>query len=128
MQLRRSTLAACFVLLSAACGGRGNGNARPSPDRDLITREEIQAQRFSNAFQLVEALHSNWLRTRGTDSFASPGQVLVYLDDSRLGGVETLRSISTTTIGYIRYYDGIAASARWGLDHGHGVIFVSTRL
>jgi hypothetical protein len=128
MRSRLPTLVALCILLTMACGGGGSGGARPSPDRNLITREEIQAQRFSNAYQLVEALHSNWLRTRGTDSFSSPGQVLVYLDDSRLGGVETLRSISTTTVGYIRFYDGIAASARWGLDHGHGVIFVSTRL
>jgi hypothetical protein len=127
MRLRRSTHVFLFLLL-AACGGRGDGVARPSPDRSLITREEIQQHRFTNAYQLVEALHSNWLRTRGTDSFAQPGQVLVYLDDSRLGGVEALRSISTQTVGYIRYYDGLQASARWGLDHGHGVIFVSTRL
>ena len=125
MRLRRSSLA-LVLLLSAACGARTDGG-RPSADRNLITRDEILEHQFSNAFQLVEALHSNWLRTRGTDSFASPGQVLVYLDESRLGGIDTLRSIATQTIGYIRYYDGLSASARWGLDHGHGVIFVSTR-
>jgi hypothetical protein len=126
MRLRRSTFA-LVLLLSAACGARTDGG-RPSADRNLITRDEILEHQFSNAFQLVEALHSNWMRTRGTDSFASPGQVLVYLDESRLGGIDTLRSIATQSIGYIRYYDGLSASARWGLDHGHGVIFVSTRL
>jgi hypothetical protein len=125
MRLRRSSLA-LVLLLSAACSARTDGG-RPSADRNLITRDEILEHQFSNALQLVEALHSNWLRTRGTDSFASPGRVLVYLDESRLGGIDSLRSIATQSIGYIRYYDGISASARWGLDHGHGVIFVSTR-
>jgi hypothetical protein len=45
----------------------------------------------------------------------------------RAGGVEALRRISITEVTYIRYFDGIAAAARWGLDHGYGVIFVSTR-
>lgn len=115
-----------LLLLAAACG-RTTAAGQPGGDRDLITREQIEAHQFTNAYQLVEALHSNWLRARGNDSFASPTQVLVYLDDSRLGGVETLRSIGTTNVGYIRYYDGMAASARWGLDHGQGVIYVSTR-
>ncbi|MGH7463012.1 MAG: hypothetical protein ACREMA_18555 [Longimicrobiales bacterium] len=52
---------------------------------------------------------------------------MVYIDDTRLGGVETLRSISTASISYIRYYDGVTATGRWGIDHGQGVIFVSTR-
>jgi hypothetical protein len=33
-----------------------------------------------------------------------------------------------TNVLSIRYIDGIAASARWGLDHGQGVILVSTRM
>ena len=53
--------------------------------------------------------------------------VQVYLDDNRLGGVEMLRNINTSLIQYIRWYDGIAATGRWGLDHGAGVIYVSTR-
>jgi hypothetical protein len=42
--------------------------------------------------------------------------------------VETLRAIGLANVAYIRYIDGVTASARWGLDHGQGVIFVSTRL
>jgi hypothetical protein len=29
---------------------------------------------------------------------------------------------------YMKYFDGISATARWGLDHGAGVIYVSTRV
>jgi hypothetical protein len=45
----------------------------------------------------------------------------------RLGGVETLRTIVVRPVSYIRHYNGIDATARWGLDHGSGVIYVSTR-
>ena len=53
--------------------------------------------------------------------------VRVYLDNVFLGDTATLKTIPVTSIVYMRYFDGIAASARWGLDHGAGVIFVSTR-
>jgi hypothetical protein len=53
--------------------------------------------------------------------------VQVYLDDTRLGGVETLRTLSTANVVFIRHVNGIDAAARWGLDHGQGVILISTR-
>ena len=101
-------------------------NASPRIDRDLITREQIREHRFANAFEAVESLRANWLITRGTDSFSAPSEVRVYLDNTRLGGIASLRSIDPTTIAYIRHFDGISATARWGIDHGQGVIYVST--
>ena len=96
------------------------------PDRNVITHAQMVEQGFLNAYDAIAALRSNWLITKGVDSFNSPGRVLVYLDNSRLGGIEELRSLATPSITYIRYYDGTSATARWGLDHSHGVIFVST--
>ena len=120
-------LAVLLLLLAApACGARPS--SKPAPDRTLITREQIIEHRFNNAYEAVEALHANWLSTRGTDSFQNPGQIWAYLDNTKLGGVERLCEIGSASIGSIRYYDGISASARWGLDHGHGVIFVTSRI
>jgi hypothetical protein len=96
-------------------------------DRAVLTQTQIGAHQFNTAYDAIEALRSNWLKTRGTDSFQSPSQVRVYLDNISLGDTATLRTIAITNIAYIRYFDGIAATARWGLDHGAGVIFVSTR-
>jgi len=122
--LRYCTLV--FLLLCTACATSSAG-ARARGDRNVITRAQLQEHNFRTAWDAVEALRSNWLLTKGTDSFQAPGQVQVYQDDNRVGGVEALRWISTQDIAYIRYYDGISASGRWGLNHGQGVIFVSTR-
>jgi hypothetical protein len=124
----RTLVAFGFLLLAPACATRSAAGRRVGADRNLITREQILEHRFNNAYEAVQALHSNWLATRGPDSFQNPSQVWVYLDNTRLGGVETLREIGSVNIGSIRYYDGVAATARWGLDHGSGVIFVTTRL
>ena len=115
-----------LLALSAACARRPRAGERSRIDRNVITQEQILANHFANAFDAVEALRSNWLHTRGTDSFRTPGQVWVYLDNVRMGGVESLRSITTESIAFVRYFDGVAATERWGLDHGQGVIFVST--
>ena len=122
---------ACLV---AACTARAPGELTPGaspgihPDHNLLTEQQLREHHFVTAYEAVAALRSSWLETRGPDSFTSPSQVLVYLDESRLGSVETLRALPMTNVLSIRYIDGIAASARWGLDHGQGVILVSTRM
>jgi hypothetical protein len=115
-----------LIALAPACSARPPAE-RTRTDRNLITREQLAEHHFNNLFEAVQALRSNWLTTRGPDSFQRPGIVWVYLDDSRLGGIDHLRSIPPTNVRSVRYVDGIQASARWGLDHGQGVIQVFTR-
>lgn len=114
------------TLLVSACASSGGTGTRT--DRNLLTREQIQETNKQNAYEVVETLRSNWLRARGPTSLTSrDAQVQVYIDDNRLGEVETLRTINASVVQYIRWFDGITATGRWGLDHGAGVVYVSTR-
>lgn len=118
----RSSIALLMLLGACASGGtRGAPVRRPN----MITDEQIRATNHSTAYDVVRSLRPNWLHTRGPDSFTNPGQIQVYLNDMRLGGVEQLRSLPTSGIAFIQWYDGISAAGRWGLDHGNGVIYVS---
>ncbi len=110
----------------AACSAAVRSPTESRIDRNVLTMEQVLDTRTTNAYDVVATLRSNWLLPRGVDSFSTPGQVLVYFNDTRLGGVDTLRGITLNQIGYIRYYDGTEATARWGLDHGHGVIYITT--
>ncbi|HEX2191364.1 MAG TPA: hypothetical protein VHG51_20805 [Longimicrobiaceae bacterium] len=123
---RRAAAVLALALCAACASGRGADGAAPRTDRNLITREQIVEHGYRNAHEAVSALRPAWMVPRGTDSFVGPTEVLVYQDGSRVGGVGALRWIPTTDIRFIRYYDGVAATARWGLDHGQGVIFVSS--
>lgn len=133
--MRAAFVIVATALLLAACstprGAEGpepsRGATDGSRDRSMLTQTQFGAHQFNSAFDAIEALRSNWLKTRGPDSFQAPSQVRVYLDNVSLGDTATLRTISINTIVYIRYFDGISATARWGLDHGAGVIYVSTR-
>lgn len=125
MSPMRSALVVSLVL---ACGCAARAPSKPvaPASRDMLTQEQIQDKGFTTAYDAILALRSNWLETRGTDSFQTPGSIRVYFDGNQLGGIETLSSVMLTGIVYIRHFDGVAATARWGLDHGRGVIYIST--
>lgn len=126
VQYRTITTLIVAMFVTACASSGSDGTRRPGQNRDVLTQEQMREAGYTNVFEAVRALRSNWLTPRGPDSFSNPGQVQVYYDNTRLGGVETLSSIGTAQIAYVRYYDGIAATGRWGLDHGHGVIFVAS--
>jgi hypothetical protein len=126
-------LAAGAVALAAlgalACAsGPKQGAAAQRRNANVITAEELQTVQFSNLFDVVQALRFRWLQSRGPDSInMQSGQVQVRLDDTQLGGVETLRNIPPAGVVSIQWVDPNTAAGRWGMGYGHGAILVSTR-
>lgn len=113
--------------LAGCAGGPARSNA-PRRDPRELTYAQMQEGNYVTVFDAVEALKSNWLRARGPSSFVNPARVLVYLDNSRFGGVERLRELSTSSVAAVHWFSGIEASARWGPGHDDGVILVATRM
>lgn len=116
------------AVVLAGCAGGANRGPVEAGRTDRITRDQIGATSYSDAFELITAMRGSWLRTRGPDSFgARSTEIQVYRDDVRLGGVSNLRYIHPMEIEYVRFFDGVQASARWGFDHGSGVIYIASR-
>jgi hypothetical protein len=122
-----AVMAALFLAGCAAHGVGENGPGEPR-DRNVLTHEELNAVAYQSAYHAVEALRSNWLRTRGASGpgATSADQVAVLLNTTRMGGPEALRSLSTRDISSIRFYDATTAASRFGRDFAHGAIVVST--
>jgi hypothetical protein len=125
---RAATRIALLVLVAnalscASSQARGDAGAN---DPSVITRAEVLELRFANALEAVQSLHPSWLQAKGADSFSSAGQVQVYLDENHLGGVETLATITPSSILLIRHYRALEATTRWGINHDKGAIVVST--
>ena len=121
----RPLLLGVFLLSSgAACGARQASGARV--DRTIITVDQIQERGYRNAYEAVEGLRATWLKER-PDGLTIQREIQVYLDNSRLGGVQMLRQITTPQIASIRYIDAATAMNRWGVDHSLGVIMVMSR-
>jgi hypothetical protein len=119
---------ALVLLLFSAVGCAGATSQGGAAGRsDLLVEEQLRSRGFANLYEAVETLRSNWLRTRGQDSFSTPTEIQVYMDNVRLGGVGALRQISPSTVTYIQWYNANEATARWGIGHGAGAIYVSTR-
>ena len=113
------------LLLALACATANTPTGGGSST--LITQEQIRSGNYTTANEVVRAIRPNWLNIRGAGSFGTDVPIQVYLDNARMGGTDALSEISATIISYIEWYDGNRASSRWGLDHGNGAIYISTR-
>ena len=120
--LSRALVALCL----SACLSTAHPDPMERLDRSVLIPAELADQHFANAYDAIESLRSNWLQARGPDSFTNPSVVYVYLDNVRLGTVETLRALDLKVLNRIEHFDGVAATARWGVGHGAGVILVTT--
>ncbi len=102
------------------------GTARGRADQQFLTRQEIRASEYTSMYDVIFALRANWFRQRGADSFTSNAVLQVYLDNQRLGGIAELRAMAPMNILSARFFDPVAAAARWGADHRAGAIYVLT--
>lgn len=112
--------------------------------RRPITHEEIERSGINgNAYDLVYSLRRSWLNVRGVQSISEgphvvevgegqqvmvqgEPQLVIYLDNARLGTISQLRNISVAGVVGVRYFDGPQATYRWGAGHSHGAIQVLT--
>lgn len=123
LQLGSALLA---LSLASACVSTPRSARSSSSDVSAITSAQLAERHYQNVFQAVQALRSNWLSTRGFDSFSTPSQVVVYVDDARFGGIEALTNLSVQGVASVTHLNGIDATARWGIGHSAGVIAVHT--
>jgi hypothetical protein len=118
---RRHRLLLGFALaLGSACGTAAGPGSPPSPrgDSKTVTADDLAEATQLNLYDYLLAERPRWLRgSVPTGPGASP--VLVFMDDTRLGGVQTLRTLSLNTIRMVRYYEPSAAQQKFsGRDVG----------
>lgn len=118
--------AIAVAALAAACAPRAPSNRVAMPSRDVLTSEDLNGKGFTTVLEALQSLRPSWLQGHGTDSFYTPSEVRVFLDSNELGGVDALSMVQLASIVYIRHYDGIAATSRWGVGHSQGVIYIAT--
>lgn len=113
------------VLFVLGCASAASSSGEGRSDPNVLTQAQID--RYSNVYQAVQTLRSQWFRVRSPPDFDSAGSVVVYRDNLRAGGLEALQRMPTVGVEEVRYFPPIAASQRWGLGHENGVIHVLSR-
>jgi hypothetical protein len=128
---------AAFSFAVSACASSSASTPRAtesSPDR--VTSAEIEAVTgATTAYDLVRRLRPRWLQSTGAPASIAGGRIssqvlLVYLDGNRLGSVEALRSLTSSGIKTMQYYDAVRAATVLrdvGNEPISGAIVITTR-
>ena len=121
------------TLVRLALGGivvactHGSAHSGERADANLITRAEMERGKYASLYEVVQALRGRWLRTRGpTTLLGSPIEIQVMVDDMHLGGVGTLRTLTSDNVVAIAFVDPVTAAQRWGGRFAQGTIVVTT--
>lgn len=123
----RTLLVVMLAIATSACAGSASSGTREAGRTDRLTQADIGDTSYPDLYAFVQAKRSSWLQPRSYNRLGNSTGVQVYRDDVRIGGVAALRGIHPMEMEYVRYFDPIQASSRWGFDHGSGVIFVASR-
>lgn len=144
-RLLQMLAAFAFISVTLGCssssGGAPHTSAAPKVNPDLITASEFESQSFRDAYDIVQRLRPTWFTRKSGSSTARRMGVsvsnsaigaglVVYLDNSQLGGVDALRQLSTSAIESLQFMDAATATATLpGLGSSviSGAIVVRTR-
>ena len=83
-----------------------------------------------NALIAVQQLRPTWLRSRGDFSASSSSrtaEVIVYLNEARLGTWQELDKIPISSVKELRFFSPSDATTRWGTGHTRGAILITSR-
>jgi hypothetical protein len=120
---------AVLLMLVVATACAGTTRTSESSNRNLITRPEITETRAGTAYEVVQQLRPDFLRGRpsGTGTSVVNMFPVVYLDGTRLGELEQMRTIPAAIVLTIQLISASDATTRWGTGYPAGVIEVKTR-
>lgn len=120
---------AAWVALVGLTWGCAPGRGQVTRAPNEITPAEIAAADARTAYELVERVRPVWLRSRGERSLRLPTEIVVYQNETMLGGIETLQAIPIEAVHSMRVLDSAEAGRLTGLGSRHveRVIMVVTR-
>jgi hypothetical protein len=106
----------------------------PRTARQYIARDELRRAPVINALEAVQTLRPEWLEAvqagsvaatqRASSAVNAEADIVVYVVDTRVGGVEALAEISIPELDELRMYEPAEAERRWGGAHPRGAIEV----
>ncbi len=114
-------LASVFLWGCASGGGSSSSDTRRDPNR--ISPEEIQSLPAGTAFDAVQRLRPNWLRSRGTLSVTTSGTgslPRVFVDDRDYGSMNSLHDLNLDSVAEITRMSAQDATTRYGTGYAGG--------
>jgi hypothetical protein len=124
-----SIIVLTIIISACASGGSRSATGSASGSRNVITSQQIEATGRHYAYEVVQQLRPEWLRSRGATSImnSGTGMPVVFMNTVRHGNVDLLRSMTLPEIREIRYLTGPEATQLFGTGVSGGVIQVILR-
>lgn len=87
----------------------------------------------ANLYEAVERLHPEWIRGRQTnrasrdrDGQILAGQAELFIDGTRQGTIDIMKSMRPRDVSLIRFYSASEAQAKFGMGNMATVIALTT--
>jgi len=128
MQASRLFAALSLALVAACSKATQSGEGTASRgDTRTVTAADLSASTQTNLYDYVAANRPRWLQSRAPGNLGGQSlSVVVFLNSTRLGGPDQLKSISLPGVRQIRYYDAAEAQQRFNVRDAGAVIQVTT--
>ncbi len=125
--MRFITSISCLIVVALTACATTNSKTTLSR-HNLIQLEQIREQPASDAYDLIRTLRPHWLLSRSHRSSHlnwTAAYATVYVNDSKHGDIDSLRSISAEQIKEIRFMNASEAAIRFGFNLSGGAILIS---
>jgi hypothetical protein len=97
----------------AAAGCAASGERMAGGTATTLSQEDMASVPATNLYEVVERLRPRWLQARAPMSLSgTPPQIVIFMNNSYLGGPDQLRQFQPKDVLEVRYLDGPTASAQ----------------
>lgn len=93
----------------------------------MISESELQAATERTLYEVIQRQRPTFFRSRQVRSNTTPNPepVHVFVDGTRVEGIESLRLFSPQNVKEVRFYEPSEANVRFGTGHHGGLISVT---
>lgn len=130
MRIGRLAIVLLAGVSLAACSSTQSGaDTRPAVrgSHNMLTEAELQAATERSLYELIQRQRPTFFRSRQVRSNTTriPEPVHVFVDGTRVEGVESLRLFNPRNVKEVRFYEPHDANVRFGTGHHGGLIAVT---
>ena len=95
--------------------------------RYVLTESELQAATERTLYEMIQRHRPTFFRSRQVRSSTTrvPEPVHVFVDGTRVEGIEALRLFNPRNVKEVRFYEPSEANVRFGTGHHGGLIAVT---
>lgn len=128
---RRVLVLACAATMATACASAGGaaGSTATRASHNILTADEMAQSQSETIYDTIRRLRPMFLRSRDqiTTTHTVQEPVHVWVNGQRTEGIDALRTIQTSTVQQVRFYEPQEANTQFGMDNNGGVVSVTLK-